>query len=290
MTRTKMPASLLLALLLLQASAVAKPVHESPDQPVESAQASRSGSADMQAAEPAAEKLSPLLALILQPLAEMAAERALDAVGTLFQQWQGRRNPSSGPNGVAAAGNRPADARIVPALAYEVQHLDPTTFAMKRSLPMDKMPQRLRTDEVIALRFATNLPGQIRVESVDGAGLVSELGVYTVMPGEDNRVPRTKGIQLHGTPGEETFRLYFMPCLPPVNAEQPAWAAFKNGLPLCTPASQAALLAARGAGGRSKLAIGLTSSGSDSNITLTALDSFQPDDMLFSQFVLAHER
>ena len=199
-------------------------------------------------------KAFPLLALIIKPLlaqagtklAESAGDQLAEGVQGLFSRYFGAGKKAaaeaaaaaSAPAAVAAAA--PAaplvlastDA-VVPSLIYSLDRLDPQSYASLGPLDVAGGEPHLKTGEVFALRYATNLPGQVRVDNIDALGVRTPLGTYNVLPGQDNRIPRSKGIQLTGTTGLETFRLYFYPCLPAEAGKLRGYASYKDALPEC---------------------------------------------------------
>jgi hypothetical protein len=185
------------------------------------------------AAVPAlAPKFSPVLGRVLGRVNDASAERpAGDAPPGLFRRL-GKRLDSLQAEPEADAAGAPAD-ELVPTLGYAMELLDPKSFAVLRPVTVAGNGALLRTGEVFVLQFSTNLPGQVRLEATDPAGQVSDLGTYTVLVDQLNRIPRDKGIQLQGRPGQERLRFYFYPCLPPEAAGKPWAAGFGGRLPRC---------------------------------------------------------
>ena len=205
------------------------------------------------AASGVAPKAFPLLALIIKPLlaqagtklAESAGDQLAEGVQGLFSRYFGAGKKAAAE--AAAAASAPAavamaapaalvvasaDA-VVPSLIYAVDRLDPQSYATLGPLDVAGGLPRLQTGDVFALRYATNLPGQVRVDNIDALGVRTPLGTYNVLPGQDNRIPRSKGIQLTGTTGLETFRLYFYPCLPAEAGKLRGYVSYKDALPEC---------------------------------------------------------
>ena len=192
--------------------------------------------------EPAA-KLSPLLGQVLERVAPANREGASGAAGEsgLFRRLAQQQRAAATP----PEGRRPTGAVVpaalalppfVPALGYAMEQLDPVSFAVLRPLPVAGSGALLRTGDVFVLQFSTSLPGRVRLENIDAAGRVADLGTHTVFVDQLNRIPRDKGIQLQGQPGLERLRFYFYPCLP-AEAAGKAWAAeFQGKLPPCTGA------------------------------------------------------
>jgi len=168
-------------------------------------------------------KMAPLLAYALKQLAGMAGMQLLgDSPWGLFRRLLGRQPEAARADPVRPAGAAPA--ALAPVVGYTVQQLDPASFEVLKALPVQGGPPVMRTGEVFALLYSTNLPGQVRLENIDPAGVVADLGVYTVLPDQLNRIPRDLGIKLVGQPGQELIRFYFYPCLPAGTAGA-AWAA-----------------------------------------------------------------
>lgn len=190
--------------------------------------------------EPTA-KLSPLLSQVLERVAPAHREPAAGAGaenGLFHRLAQQQRALSASPESRrpgATAVSTPVP-KLVPALGYAMEQLDPASFAVLRSLPVAGSGALLRTGDVFVLQFSTSLPGRVRLENIDASGRITDLGTYTVLVDQLNRIPRDKGIQLQGQPGLERLRFYFYPCLP-AEAAGKRWAAeFQGKLPPCTAA------------------------------------------------------
>ena len=198
------------------------------------------------ATEVPAAKLSPLLSQVLERVAPVGREPASGAAGEsgLFRRLaQQQRAAATPPEGrrptsavVPAAPAALALPPFVPALGYAMEQLDPVSFAVLRPLPVAGSGALLRTGDVFVLQFSTSLPGRVRLENIDPAGRVADLGTHTVFVDQLNRIPRDKGIQLQGQPGLERLRFYFYPCLPAEAAGKPWAAEFQGKLPPCTAA------------------------------------------------------
>jgi hypothetical protein len=178
------------------------------------------------AASGVAPKALPLLALIIKPLlaqagtklAESAGDQLAEGVQGLFSRYFGAgRKAATEASAASAPATPPAAAgadAVVPSLIYAVDRLDPQNYATLGPLDVAGGSPRLKTGDVFALRYATNLLGQVQVDNIDALGVRTPLGTYNVPPGQDNRIPRSKGIQLTGTTGleiEQTFRLQHDP-------------------------------------------------------------------------------
>jgi len=192
-----------------------------------------------------APRLSPLLGLVLSRVLDAAVESATGQTPTgLFRRLLQRLNPGEAtlaaqdlPTGAGDAGapgaGRDAGASVTPALGYAMEQLDPVNFATLRAVPVAGADPLLRTGDVFVLQFSTNLPGLVRLENRDPEGRVADLGTYSVLVDQLNRLPRDKGIQLQGRPGLERLRFYFQPCLPAEAATRPWAAEFAGRLPPC---------------------------------------------------------
>ncbi len=245
-----------------------------------------------------------LMALLIKPLlehaagkvAEAAGDRLTEGVGDLFTRFFGSRKTikptdnmgvdTISPTGPATNSTGPTPG-VPPSLIYAVDRVDPTTFATLGPLGVDKARPTLKTGDVFALRFATNLPGQVRVENIDAGGQRSPLGTYNVLPGQDNRIPRTKGIQLVGSTGEETFNLYFYPCVPSEAAGLRGLATYRDELPACSAAGSSELQVASRGMVRVRSAQNLELD--DPSMVVAAVLDFKPRDIVQQSFRLLHE-
>ncbi|MBX3636069.1 MAG: hypothetical protein KF683_11910 [Rubrivivax sp.] len=192
-----------------------------------------------------APRLSPLLGLVLNRVIDAAVESATgQSTSGLFRRLLQRLNPGEAAQAAqalplapaapgAAGAERVAAGAVTPALGYAMEQLDPVNFATLRAIPVAGTDPLLRTGDVFVLQFSTNLPGQVRLENLDPDGRVADLGTYSVLVDQLNRLPRDKGIQLQGRPGLERLRFYFQPCLPAEAATRPWAAEFAGQLPPC---------------------------------------------------------
>lgn len=188
-------------------------------------------------AEEVAPRLSPLLAMLLGRVLDAAVEGTTgDTSSGLFRRLARQMKGEAAvpvPLAAATAGG----TGLAPALGYAMEQLDPASFAVVRPVPVAGTGPLLRTGDVFVLQFSTNLPGQVRLENTDPAGRVSDLGTYSVLVDQLNRLPRDKGIQLQGQPGQEKLRFYFFPCMPAEAATKPWAAEFQGKLPPCAVAA-----------------------------------------------------
>ena len=261
--------------------------------------------AESAASAPAvAPKAGVLMALLLKPLFERAAGKVAEAagdqlgegVGDLFSRFFGSRKTKK-PADDMAVGTAPvalslpsasgSAQAVTPSLIYAVDRVDPASFASLGPLAVDKARPKLKTGDVFAVRFATNLPGQVRVENIDASGRRNPLGTYNVLPGQDNRIPRTKGIQLTGTTGEETFNLYFYPCLPSEASGLRGLATYKDALPACSAAGASEIQVASRGVVRVRSAQNLELD--DPSMVVAAVFDFKPRDIVLRSFRLLHE-
>lgn len=261
--------------------------------------------AESAASAPAvAPKAGVLMALLLKPLFERAAGKVAEAagdqlgegVGDLFSRFFGSRKTKK-PADDMAVGTAPvalslpsasgSAQAVTPSLIYAVDRVDPASFASLGPLAVDKARAKLKTGDVFAVRFATNLPGQVRVENIDASGRRNPLGTYNVLPGQDNRIPRTKGIQLTGTTGEETFNLYFYPCLPSEASGLRGLATYKDALPACSAAGASEIQVASRGVVRVRSAQNLELD--DPSMVVAAVFDFKPRDIVLQSFRLLHE-
>jgi hypothetical protein len=244
-------------------------------------------------------KAGPFITLLIKPLlvhaagkiAESGGDQLAEGVGDLFSRLFGHRKKKTSDDAAVAATSAASaatsNAGVTPSLIYSVDRLDPSSFAALGALEVAKARPTLKTGDVFALRFATNLPGQVRVENVDAGGQRNPLGTYNVLPGQDNRIPRTKGIKLTGTTGEETFNLYFYPCLPPEATGLRGLATYKEALTECAASGSSDLqVANRGmVSVRSAQNLELD----DPNMVVAAVLDFKPRDIVRQSFRLLHE-
>jgi hypothetical protein len=173
--------------------------------------------------------VSPILAQVLGQLSP-AARQARNSETGLFGRYA--------QSHAGAAGSSTPGTALVPALGWAMEQLDPGSFAVLRPIAVGGAGPLLRTGDVFVVQFSTSLPGQVRLENVDPAGKVSDLGLYTVFIDQLNRLPRDKGIQLQGQPGIERLRFHFYPCLPAEAAGKPWAADYRGRLPACSAAPQ----------------------------------------------------
>ena len=253
------------------------------------------------ATEELAAKMSPLLGQLLERVAPANREAASGAAGEsglfhrLAQQQRAAATPSAGrrPSGAAMSTTLPL---FVPALGYAMEQLDPVSFAVLRSLPVAGSGALLRTGDVFVLQFSTSLPGRVRLENIDAAGRVADLGTYTVFVDQLNRIPRDKGIQLQGQPGLERLRFYFYPCLP-AEAAGKTWAAeFQGKLPPCTAAPVLQSARAGNPAGSTNSAYGTVAPRAlvnlaqpDTHLVFAGSPEYQPGDVTLMEAQIRHE-
>ena len=232
-------------------------------------------------AEPAAAKVSPLLGQVLGRLLPATQETPAAEAG-LFRRLAQQQK---------LAGTDVPAAAMVPALGYAMEQLDPTSFAVLRPVAVGGSGALLRTGDVFVLQFSTSLPGQVRLENVDPQGRTTDLGTYTVLVDQLNRIPREKGIQLQGQPGLERLRFYFYPCLPVEAAGKRWWADFQGRLPACAPiaSQQLAQNAATRALGvvKPRALVNLTQP--DSHLAFAGSNEYQPGEVTLMEVQIRHE-
>lgn len=226
--------------------------------------------------------VSPVLAQVLGQLKPAAHQAAAGEAG-LFGRYA-QAHPGSSAGGKAAG--------LVPALGWAMEQLDPGSFAVLRPLPVGGAGPLLRTGDVFVVQFSTSLPGQVRMENIDPAGKVTDLGLYTVLVDQLNRLPRDKGIQLQGQPGVERLRFHFYPCLPGVAAGK-AWAAdYEGRLPACpaTPARSATQVAqaTRSFGTVTPRAL-VNLAQPDPNVAFAASADYKPGEVTLMEAQIRHE-
>jgi len=180
---------------------------------------------------------------------------------------------------------------MLPTLAYALELLDPATFAVLQPVPVAGNGALLRTGDVFALQFSTNLPGQVRLENTDPAGVVSDLGTYTVLVDQLNRLPRDRGIQLQGRPGLEKLRFYFYPCLPMEASGRPWVDDFRGKLPPCgrTSASHPVQTASAGDYGAVAPRALVNLAQPDATMVFASSTDYQAGDVTLMEATLRHE-
>jgi hypothetical protein len=233
--------------------------------------------------------VSPLLGQVLDrvvPAAPASTEPGL------FRRYARQHKAPGAPAAKAAPGAAalaPAQASaLVPALGYAMEQLDPASFAVLRPVPVGGSGALLRTGDVFVLQFSTSLPGRVRLENVDPKGRSSDLGTYTVLVDQLNRIPRDKGIQLQGQPGVERLRFYFYPCLP-AEAAGKAWAAdFHGKLPGCTSAPLLHTAATAGLGTVATRAL-VNLHQPDAHVAFAGSTDYQPGELTLMEAQIRHE-
>lgn len=226
--------------------------------------------------------ISPILAQVLGQL-QPAARQAPAAEAGLFGRY------AQAHLGGTSAGK---PGTLVPALGWAMEQLDPASFAVLRPVPVGGAGPRLRTGDVFVVQFSTSLPGQVRMENIDPAGKVTDLGLYTVLVDQLNRLPRDKGIQLQGQPGVERLRFHFYPCLPGEAAGK-AWAAdYQGRLPACpaTPQHNATQVAqaTRSFGTVTPRAL-VNLAQPDPNVAFAASADYKPGEVTLMEAQIRHE-
>ena len=184
----------------------------------------------------------------------------------------------------AAAQNQSQAQTVTPSVVYALDRVDPSTFATIGAIDLSQGAAVLHTGDVFAIRYSTNLPGQVHIDNIDSAGATNSLGNFTVLAGRDNRIPKTKGFQLAGVTGAEQFKMYFYPCA----------AADPNGgtgnaaasLPPCNQDTTAKLLKASKRLILAKSAVNLESP--DPTIAVSAAQNYRPNDVTENDFALQH--
>ena len=203
---------------------------------------------------------------------------------------------SAGPDSTVAKAAFPSfDAKaaastpIVPALVVAVDQVDPQSFQTIGQLDVKGGSPTLRTGDVFAIRFATNLPGLVKIENVDAQGVVSDLskgGAYQVIPGRDNRIPRTKGMKLVGDTGLETFTLNFYPCMPNPPPPEGLPASLQGRLLDCSTVADKQLGLNSANAGMVRSAVNLEVE--DHTILAGAVTDFTPTNVIRLQFTVQH--
>ncbi|NDY92997.1 hypothetical protein [Ideonella livida] len=243
-------------------------------------------------------KVANLLGMVAGQVGALAFEAAVgeppsDFFRRLWHRWVRQRDGSQPPTAAqaaaAAASQAPAadPQRLVPAIGYSLEQLDPQTFEPLRQLPLARKPPVLRTGDVFVLRYAASLPGQVRLENIDSTGKISDLGTYTVWPDRTNRLPADRGIRLEGAPGPEVIRVYFYPCLPDDAQAQPWASVFRERLSACGTGQAAAVAAAARGLQRSKAMVSLAQP--DPTMAFSGAEDYQRGDVVSTVVMLQHE-
>lgn len=99
--------------------------------------------------------------------------------------------------------------------------------------------------DVFAIHFTTTTPGMVKLSNIDSKG-TTELDIYTVKPGQTNRLPRAGegGFVVDDVLGTESMRVAFEPCLPETYMADLEVQTFIGKLQKCTQ-----LLAGKGGAG-----------------------------------------
>ena len=234
-------------------------------------------------------KIVPLLALALEQMGSMIIKEVLrDEPDGLFKRLISSSRPAAGQPDATADKNKtaPVQENLVPTVGYALDQLDPGSFAVVRSYEVRDKSPTLKTGDVFAIRYATNLPGQVRLENIDPAGARSDLGVYVVLPGKDNRIPLDRGIKLTGQSGTEVVKLYFYPCFPPTAASQDLAGGLKDRLPLCGNGPNPKVVAAASGEIRTRSLVNLSQP--DKTMSFAGTAEYQPNDVTTSALTIEH--
>jgi hypothetical protein len=239
--------------------------------------------------------VSPLLGQVLERFRSKAAAAATGAPAPgLFGQLARRlpadtTAPRSAPAQTQTQAQAQAQAQaLTPALGYAMEQLDPASFAVLRPVAVAGSGPLLRTGDVFVLQFSTNLPGRVRLENTDASGRVADLGTYTVLVDQLNRIPRDKGIQLQGQPGTEQLRFYFYPCLPAEAAARPWAAEFQGRLPPCA-AMPLAAATSRSLGAVTARAL-VNLAQPDTTMAFAGAEGYQAGELTLLEARIRHER
>ncbi len=205
----------------------------------------------------------------------------------LMQQASAAPGAGGGLPSDVSGGGLPFRA-LLPSVIVAIERLNPTSFNSLGQMAMGaNEPAHLRTGDVFAVRFATNLPGLLSIENTDAAGVHTVLGTYSVLPGADNRYPRRKGLALAGAAGLESYDVYFLPCVPAEERTQPLVAAVVDHLSACPPVSAATQLSAPSVGRAIRATINLDSP--DPRLAAAVAPGFTASDVVKSSFVIQHD-
>lgn len=147
--------------------------------------------------------------------------------------------PPSGQHQLQVQNQNTPSGVLNPSVAYTIEKLDPVTYNPVMAYSMQDGAPTLKTGDVFAIRYETNMPGQVKLENIDSTGKLEQLGTYNVLATKTNRIPSNKGIKMEGTPGQETLNIYFTPCRPPEALNHASVKPFENQLPVCGQAQLA---------------------------------------------------
>lgn len=254
------------------------------------------GLASAQSSAPAAQgdanaKVAPLLVMALSTLGKTALDEAVDQglFSRLYHSVFGGagKEKASAPVASEPAAAAAGEARIVPSVAYSLEQLDPQTFQVIRSHRLAGAIPVLKSGDVFALHYSTNLPGLVRLENTDSTGLVTNLGTYVVWPDRTNRLPEQKGIMLSGAAGNEVVKILFYPCLPREAAGSELARRFAAKIPACEAAAGRVNAAAQGTIG-TKALVNLAQP--DATTSFSATGDYQPEDVTSTVLVLRHDK
>jgi hypothetical protein len=233
--------------------------------------------------------LAPLLEQVMARVAQAPRDSAEQGLFQRLAQQKGKTQLKvSTPNAAIPKAAASAVPAVVPALAWAMEQLDPGSFAVLRPVPVGGSGARLRTGDVFVVQFSTNLPGHVRLENVDPQGQTANLGTYTVLVDQLNRLPRDKGIQLQGQPGVERLRFYFYPCLPAEAADKTWVAEFKNRLPPCAAAPLAQAPRPGSWGTVAPRAL-VNLAQTDAHVAIAGSTDYQPGDVTLMEALIRHE-
>ncbi|MDH5539155.1 MAG: hypothetical protein OEY03_07110 [Rhizobacter sp.] len=229
-------------------------------------------------------KIAPLLTFILGRVITAAVKADADKPDGLFSKLKNQLGFGDKPEQTAAKD----EGALTPAVGYALQQLDPASFDVLAALKVGEGPTVLKTGDVFAVQYSTNLPGKIRLENVDPMGRVSDLGTYTVLVDQLNRLPSEKGIRLQGEPGLELLRLYFLPCLPPEAADQPWAAQFEAQLPKCGGRADMQVATAKMGTGQTRSLVNLAQP--DATMAFAGVTEYRMNEVTMAVVQILHER
>ena len=150
----------------------------------------------------------------------------------------------------------------------------------------------VKSGDVFALLFSPTTPGMVKISSVDSIRTM-DIDLYTVLPGQNNRLPRAGrgGLVVDDTPGLETLRVIFEPCIPSNLANEPTVQAFSGKLPRCTLALNDAKKSwsASANGKNVSKGFSLSQPGEGNKVGLLASGKdYKPGDLLTYDIVMDH--
>jgi len=125
-------------------------------------------------------------------------------------------------------------------VSVDAQELGAIPLETVEGEPLDKWSRykvnrrlTLKTNNIFAFNFTTNLPGLAKLYNVNARGETRLMSYYDALPFIDNRFPKIKGIRIHGEPGTEYLIIEFTPCIPASARHDDRITRYKGSLDFC---------------------------------------------------------